>query len=196
MKAVVEMGPSNLPEGVQSGRVARRRDVENEEIQMYLSKLKDLVPFMPKNKKLSKLEVIRHVIEYICELQYALETHTSVTLDPVEFVARLGADTVPTANVTTTGTRQPLGTLAPSPNTISTVRLNESSISTTQPESSSRPVSTYSKIDYKFRECDHKRIRRFVDPTAPYGDKSSVNVLSIGPSGVSSHDLEMRHLRF
>lgn len=155
MKAVVEMGPSNLPEGVQNGRVARRRDVENEEIQMYLSKLKDLVPFMPKNKKLSKLEVIRHVIEYICELQYALETHPSVTVDPVELAARLGADTVPAVNVTTTGTRQPLGTLAPSPNTISTVRLNENSISTTLPESSSRPVSTSTEIEWNIRECDH-----------------------------------------
>lgn len=51
---------------------------ENAEIQMYLSKLKDLVPFMPKNRKLSKLEVILNVIDYICDLQTALESHPAV----------------------------------------------------------------------------------------------------------------------
>lgn len=62
--------------GVSAGRVHKqRRDVENEEVQMYLSKLKELVPFMPKNKRLTKLEVIQHVIDYICDLQGALESH-------------------------------------------------------------------------------------------------------------------------
>lgn len=60
---------------VSNGRISRHRgDGENAEIQMYLSKLKDLVPNMPKNKKLSKLEVIQNVIDYICDLQSALET--------------------------------------------------------------------------------------------------------------------------
>lgn len=57
-----------------SGRVSRHRDGENAEIQMYISKLKDLVPFMPKNRKLSKLEVIQNVIQYICDLQTALDS--------------------------------------------------------------------------------------------------------------------------
>ncbi|XP_071450981.1 neurogenin-2 [Hetaerina americana] len=72
--------------GIRDGRVHKsrhhhhqhnhpRRDIENEEIQMYLSKLKELVPFMPKNKRLSKLEVIQHVIDYICHLQHTLEAH-------------------------------------------------------------------------------------------------------------------------
>lgn len=59
---------------IATGRISRQRDGENAEIQMYLSKLKDLVPYMPKNKKLSKLEVIQNVIDYICDLQSALET--------------------------------------------------------------------------------------------------------------------------
>lgn len=131
MKAVVEMGSSSLPEGVQAGRVTRRRDVENEEIQMYLSKLKDLVPFMPKNRKISKLEVIRHVIEYICDLQCALESHPAVNVDPAELAARLGGDAV--SNVA----RQPLGTLAPSPNTI----VSQSAPSPSPSEPSTRSVS-------------------------------------------------------
>lgn len=133
---MVEMGSSQLADGVQTGRIARRRDVENEEIQMYLSKLKDLVPFMPKNRKLSKLEVIRHVIEYICELQYALESHpASVTVDSGDLV-RLGGD----------AGRQPLGTLAPSPNTHNT---HPATATATAAESSSRSVC----IQYTSLHC-------------------------------------------
>ncbi|CAG0912240.1 unnamed protein product [Notodromas monacha] len=43
------------------------------EIKSYLAKLQDLVPFMPKDKKVSKLEVIHCVIDYICQLQCELE---------------------------------------------------------------------------------------------------------------------------
>ncbi|CAG0922023.1 unnamed protein product [Notodromas monacha] len=51
---------------------------KSEEIRTYLSKLQELVPFVPKDKKLSKLEVIEGVIDYICHLQYALQTHPAV----------------------------------------------------------------------------------------------------------------------
>ncbi|CAG9856521.1 unnamed protein product [Phyllotreta striolata] len=94
-----------------SSKVSKRRDVENEEIQMYLSKLKDLVPFMPKNKKLSKLEVIQYVIDYICDLQNALETHPAV--NAFDAAAALGQKKSQAA----VSPRQPLG-LRPSPNTI------------------------------------------------------------------------------
>ncbi|XP_017019534.1 protein extra-macrochaetae [Drosophila kikkawai] len=73
-------GASGMPAlSANSGRITRhpphRGDGENAEMKMYLSKLKDLVPFMPKNRKLSKLEIIQHVIDYICDLQTELETH-------------------------------------------------------------------------------------------------------------------------
>lgn len=102
---------------VQSGRVHRhRKDIENEEIQMYLSKLKELVPFMPKNRKLSKLEVIQYVIDYICDLQYALETHPTVNSAVVQASAaammRQSSPTTGSAAVQTSP-RQPLGVLAP-----------------------------------------------------------------------------------
>lgn len=145
MKAAVDMGASsgaNNLSGVQSGRVNRRRDVENEEIQMYLSKLKDLVPFMPKNKKLTKLEVIQYVIDYICDLQYALETHPNVNgLNAAELTARLqgenGSSMTTVPQVISTGTqRQPLGVLAPSPNTF-VPNVRPSSASPTPMESAS-----------------------------------------------------------
>lgn len=82
LSALCSTGGASVPPTIVNGRVGnaaarqhRRSDSENAEIQMYLSKLKDLVPFMPKNRKLSKLEVIQHVIDYICDLQLALETH-------------------------------------------------------------------------------------------------------------------------
>lgn len=105
---------------IASGRVQRHRDGENAEIQMYLSKLKDLVPFMPKNRKLSKLEVIQNVIDYICDLQSALESHPAVnTFDPVQALA----SQTPMDESTPVGPRQPLG-VRPSPNTILANALN------------------------------------------------------------------------
>ncbi|KAL3275478.1 hypothetical protein HHI36_020238 [Cryptolaemus montrouzieri] len=114
MKAVVSglCSENSVTNGVGSGRVSRpRRDIENEEIQMYLSKLKDLVPFMPKNRKLSKLEVIQYVIDYICDLQSALETHPAV--NAFDAAAALSQKKSQTA----VSPRQPLGVRS-SPNTI------------------------------------------------------------------------------
>lgn len=102
---------------IANGRVQRHRDGENAEIQMYLSKLKDLVPFMPKNRKLSKLEVIQNVIDYICDLQSALESHPAVnSFDPVQALASHQSAAEPMES-TPVGPRQPLG-VRPSPNMI------------------------------------------------------------------------------
>lgn len=138
MKAVTAVCASGTASvgGVTTGRVHRqRRDVENEEIQMYLSKLKELVPFMPKNRRLSKLEVIQYVIDYICDLQYALETHPSVVTAVGNVTTAVTTTTTTTAatpvvqRLTNSATvnsgvalspRQPLGVLAPNtivPNT-------------------------------------------------------------------------------
>ncbi|XP_006011407.1 DNA-binding protein inhibitor ID-4 [Latimeria chalumnae] len=39
------------------------------------TRLKRLVPTIPPNKKVSKVEILQHVIDYILDLQLALETH-------------------------------------------------------------------------------------------------------------------------
>ncbi|KAM7359025.1 basic helix-loop-helix domain-containing extra-macrochaetae [Cochliomyia hominivorax] len=82
LTAVCQTGAS-MPAINPNGRINRhpphRGDGENAEMKMYLSKLKDLVPFMPKNRKLSKLEIIQHVIDYICDLQSELETHPEIS---------------------------------------------------------------------------------------------------------------------
>ncbi|XP_054153335.1 DNA-binding protein inhibitor ID-2-like [Oppia nitens] len=50
-------------------------NVSTDEMQLLLAKLKELVPNIPRNKKLSKLEIIQYVIDYIFDLQLALDTH-------------------------------------------------------------------------------------------------------------------------
>ena len=65
--------PSVRSDRVRS-KVAHPEAGEQVEIRMYLSKLKELVPHIPRHRKVSKLEVIQHVIDYICDLQTALET--------------------------------------------------------------------------------------------------------------------------
>lgn len=42
------------------------------------SKLKELVPSIPQNKKVSKMEILQHVIDYILDLQLALDSHPSI----------------------------------------------------------------------------------------------------------------------
>ena len=57
---------------------------EQVEIQMYLSKLRELVPNMPKNRKVSKVEVINNVIDYICDLQTALLDQLQQQQHPID----------------------------------------------------------------------------------------------------------------
>ncbi|GAA6084818.1 hypothetical protein Q7C36_019591 [Tachysurus vachellii] len=47
------------------------------------SKLKELVPTLPTNKKASKVEILQHVIDYIWDLQVELDQGTAVTRTPL-----------------------------------------------------------------------------------------------------------------
>jgi DNA-binding protein inhibitor ID len=133
---------------IASGRVSRHRDGENAEVQMYISKLKDLVPFMPKNRKLSKLEVIHHVIQYICDLQTALDAHPAV--NEFDAAAVLAGQNQLLEQVSP---RQPLH-VRPSPNTIlpSNHHNNNNTTSpTTQPQQLPQMYTTsneYSSINH------------------------------------------------
>ena len=42
------------------------------------SKLKELVPGIPQNKKVSKMEILQHVIDCILDLQIALDSHPTI----------------------------------------------------------------------------------------------------------------------
>lgn len=89
-----------------------RRDLEAEEVAAYLTKLRSLVPDMPRKRKLSKLEVIQRVIEYICDLQTTLEetnVHNESTVakttsrQPLQPLLN-ATTTVPTTTTTSTTT--------------------------------------------------------------------------------------------
>lgn len=130
---------------IANGRVSRHRDGENAEIQMYISKLKDLVPFMPKNRKLSKLEVIHNVIQYICDLQTALDAHPAVNeFDAAAMLA--GQNQLIDSQVSP---RQPLH-VRPSPNTI--LPSNHNNNSTTSPTQQQQQMYTTSN---EFSSINH-----------------------------------------
>lgn len=118
---------------VTGGRVQRKRgDLEDEKIQKYLAKLKDLVPLIPKDKRISRLEVIHHVIDYICDLEDMLENHRSVNADAVHSAAAAVMLSSSVAAV-----RQPLGIIS-TPNALAAAAAVAVAA---QPQSSSEPVS-------------------------------------------------------
>ncbi|CAD6215604.1 GSCOCG00000416001-RA-CDS [Cotesia congregata] len=98
-----------------------RRDLEAEEVAAYLTKLRSLVPDMPRKRKLSKLEVIQRVIEYICDLQTTLEeTNINNSESSVP-------NTPPTINnssvISKSASRQPLQPLLNAATTVSAIAI-------------------------------------------------------------------------
>lgn len=95
-----------------------------EEMQELLSKLKDLVPNMPKNKKLSKLEIIQYVIDYIFDLETALESHPSVAVMAGQLASSFQNQRT-SAPSSCSSVRQPLSTLpCPSATGVTTYDFN------------------------------------------------------------------------
>lgn len=137
----------NTASGVANGRVTKNRDSENAEIQMYLSKLKDLVPYMPKNRKISKLEVIQYVIDYICDLQNALDTNPAVSA--FDAAAAIAGENMLIAeqeqHPAPHSPRQPLAS-RPTPNTL--VSESSSSTTTTPPSIQQPPSNTVSQVAF------------------------------------------------
>ncbi|KYN04457.1 PREDICTED: DNA-binding protein inhibitor ID-2-like [Cyphomyrmex costatus] len=85
-----------------------RRDLEAEEVAAYLTKLRSLVPDMPRKRKLSKLEVIQRVIEYICDLQTTLEETNAAHQDAKTTTTSTTTTTTTTMESTQSSSRQPL----------------------------------------------------------------------------------------
>lgn len=46
------------------------------------SKLKELVPSLPQNRSVSKMEILQHVIDYILDLQIALDSSSALMSRP------------------------------------------------------------------------------------------------------------------
>lgn len=61
-----------------SFKITRPRiDDMTAEMQACFLKLKELVPTIPQNKKLSRVQLLQHVIDYILDLEVALEPEES-----------------------------------------------------------------------------------------------------------------------
>ncbi|RXN11139.1 DNA-binding inhibitor ID-1-like protein [Labeo rohita] len=56
------------------------------------SKLKELVPTLPTNKKASKVEILQHVIDYIWDLQVELESKKNQSSAPRTPLTTLNAE--------------------------------------------------------------------------------------------------------
>ncbi|XP_051954361.1 DNA-binding protein inhibitor ID-2-like [Xyrauchen texanus] len=56
------------------------------------SRLKELVPSLPQNTSVSKMEILQHVIDYILDLQIALDQNPLGQGPPKKTVKSLGAD--------------------------------------------------------------------------------------------------------
>ncbi|XP_025404804.1 protein extra-macrochaetae [Sipha flava] len=136
---------------VAGGRVNRnkRGDLEDEKIQKYLAKLKDLVPLIPKDKRISRLEVIHHVIDYICDLEDMLENHRSVNADAVHSAAAAVMLSSSVAAV-----RQPLGIIS-TPNALAAAAVAVAA----QPQSSAEPtISPASRAQDKLSNSSDSRV--------------------------------------
>lgn len=111
-----------------------RRDLEAEEVAAYLTKLRSLVPDMPRKRKLSKLEVIQRVIEYICDLQTALEETNAAHQDAktvTTTATAAAAVSEATVTVTTQSSRQPLQPLLNATTSIATTTTTTSVVTAT-----------------------------------------------------------------
>lgn len=58
-------------------RVSKSKVDENE-MAACIDKLKDLVPTIPQDKKISKIQLLQHVIDYILDLETTLEFNPSM----------------------------------------------------------------------------------------------------------------------
>lgn len=68
-----------------------KHKLENSDVEMQacFSKLKDLVPTVPQDKKVSKVQLLQHVIDYIMDLEVTLDDDSdSPTLTPVVLTSR------------------------------------------------------------------------------------------------------------
>lgn len=81
------------------------------EIRLYLDKLKEIVPKCPKHRKVSRLELIQHVIDYICDLQQALEERAGLRGADLHFLAQQQLHPSTDSYHKALTQRQPLGVL-------------------------------------------------------------------------------------
>ncbi|XP_014663028.1 PREDICTED: DNA-binding protein inhibitor ID-2-like [Priapulus caudatus] len=74
--------PSNRKSPVREGKIQKKKGMELDEMTECFLHLREIVPTIPRDRKLSKVEILQHVIDYIVDLQLALEGHPLLTPPP------------------------------------------------------------------------------------------------------------------
>ncbi|XP_063420464.1 DNA-binding protein inhibitor ID-2-like [Mytilus trossulus] len=73
MKAATQTCVRNTEYGIKQEKLLKPKHEDTTEMQQCFSKLKDLVPSVPKDIKLSKTQLLQHVIDYILDLESTLD---------------------------------------------------------------------------------------------------------------------------
>ncbi|XP_014428429.2 DNA-binding protein inhibitor ID-4 [Pelodiscus sinensis] len=73
LRCLAEHGCKGAPSGEEPASLCLQCDMND-----CYSRLRKLVPTIPPNKRVSKVEILQHVIDYILDLQLALETHPAL----------------------------------------------------------------------------------------------------------------------
>lgn len=73
MKSAVQTCVRTTEFGIKQDKLMKPKQEENTEMQQCFSKLKELVPSVPKDIKLSKTQLLQHVIDYILDLESTLD---------------------------------------------------------------------------------------------------------------------------
>ena len=78
MKAVTQVCARNTEFGIKHDKIMKPKQDDSTEMQQCFSKLKDLVPYVPKDIKLSKTQLLQHVIDYIFDLETTLDPKSAI----------------------------------------------------------------------------------------------------------------------
>jgi DNA-binding protein inhibitor ID2 len=99
--------PADYGVKVDKFRIAKPcKEPTEAEMQACFSKLKDLVPTVPEGQKITKVQLLQHVIDYIFELECTLDYHPAV-LAPTQLLQAAIAERKPLSENTQLNTCYP-----------------------------------------------------------------------------------------
>ncbi|ESO92415.1 hypothetical protein LOTGIDRAFT_233168 [Lottia gigantea] len=97
MKAVVEARVPSADLGIKSLKISKGKFDDGAEMTACFHKLKDLVPTVNPGQKLSKKDLLQHVIDYILDLELALEFQP-IQFSPIGTTCRTPLSEKPASN--------------------------------------------------------------------------------------------------
>ncbi|KAK6179862.1 hypothetical protein SNE40_012120 [Patella caerulea] len=99
MKAVVETRVPSTDFGIKELKITKGKFDDGAEMTACFHKLKDLVPTVNHGQKISKKDLLQHVIDYILDLELALEFHPTKSGFPqISAISRTPLSEKPASN--------------------------------------------------------------------------------------------------